>query len=226
MSSENITKTPYFNGQNLDAVTESWIRESGDDQKKQTFHPSKALLLILDMQRIFLDPHSHAFIPSAPSIIPRIGTLASQFIEKGRPVILTRHINTEDNAGLMSQWWHKLISEEDANSHIISEFSSLKSPLMVKTQYDAFYHTNLESILKEKSVTQIVITGVMTHLCCESTARSAFIRGLMVFFPVDGTATYNVDFHRASLLNLSHGFANITCIPELSRVLERWTPHV
>jgi len=53
----------------------------------------------------------------------------------------------------------------------------------------------------------VVICGVMTHLCCETTARSAFMRGFEVFFTVDGTATYTEAFHRASLLNLSHGFA-------------------
>ena len=47
----------------------------------------------------------------------------------------------------------------------------------------------------------------MTHLCCETTARSAFVHGYEVFFLVDGTATYNQDFHRASLMNLAHGVA-------------------
>jgi isochorismate hydrolase len=47
----------------------------------------------------------------------------------------------------------------------------------------------------------------MTHLCCETTARSAFMHGFETFFTVDGTATYNEAFHRAALLNLSHGFA-------------------
>jgi len=51
------------------------------------------------------------------------------------------------------------------------------------------------------------VCGVMTHLCCETTARSAFIRGFKTYFTIDGTATYNEQFHMASLINLSHGFA-------------------
>ena len=76
-----------------------------------------------------------------------------------------------------------------------------------KSQYDAFYQTSLEGHLRAEGVTQVVICGVMTHLCCETTARSAFTRGFQVFFTVDGTATYNMDHHRATLVNLSHGFA-------------------
>ena len=47
----------------------------------------------------------------------------------------------------------------------------------------------------------------MANLCCESTARAAFMRGFEVFFTIDGTAANNKDFHMASLLNLSYGFA-------------------
>jgi isochorismate hydrolase len=55
----------------------------------------------------------------------------------------------------------------------------------------------------------------MTHLCCETTARSAFVQGYNVFFPIDGTATYNEEFHFATLTNLAHGFANIVLIENL-----------
>jgi isochorismate hydrolase len=47
----------------------------------------------------------------------------------------------------------------------------------------------------------------MAHLCCETTARSAFVRGFEVFFVVDATATYNRQFHQSTLINLAHGFA-------------------
>jgi bifunctional isochorismate lyase / aryl carrier protein len=60
----------------------------------------------------------------------------------------------------------------------------------------------------------------MTHLCCETTARSAFMRGFEVFFTMDGTATYNEQLHRASLLTLSHGFALPVLMDELLRLME------
>ena len=104
--------------------------------------------------------------------------------------------------------------EENPLSQITPELDA--GYTIEKTQYDAFYQTALEDLLKEKGITQVVITGVMTHLCCETTARSAFMRGFTVFFPIDGTATYNEDFHRSTLLNLSHGFAIPALIEELA----------
>ena len=89
-----------------------------------------------------------------------------------------------------------------------------------KTQYDGFYQTPLEDILREKGISQLVITGVMSHLCCETTARTAFVRGFTVFFPIDGTATYNEDFHWATFLNLSHGFVIPLLIEDLQNHLE------
>ena len=65
-----------------------------------------------------------------------------------------------------------------------------------------------------------MIAGVLTHLCCETTARSAFVRGFKVFFTVDGTATYYEDFHRATLLNLSHGFAVPVLVDDIRKKME------
>jgi bifunctional isochorismate lyase / aryl carrier protein len=59
----------------------------------------------------------------------------------------------------------------------------------------------------------------MTHLCCETTARSAFTHGFEVFFTIDGTATYNERFHIATLLNLSHGFALAVLVEEVIEML-------
>ena len=87
--------------------------------------------------------------------------------------------------------------------------------VMDKTQYDAFYNTDLETRLRDEDVTQVVIGGVMTHLCCETTARSAFVRDFDVFFLVDGTATYNLNYHLSSLRNLSHGFGSMVRVREI-----------
>jgi isochorismate hydrolase len=65
----------------------------------------------------------------------------------------------------------------------------------------------------------------MTHLCCETSARAAFVRGFEVLFPVDGTATYNQAFHRATLLNLSHGFAKVVLADEILAAVARHDEH-
>jgi len=172
-----------------------------------TLSPKRSALLIVDMQRYFLEDSSHAFIPAARAIVPRITKLIHAYSQHGRAIVFTRHLNTDADAGMMSRWWQDLIRKDDPASEIIPEFDTCRGVVIEKSQYDAFHKTQLEEILRQKGVTQVVICGVMTHLCCETTARSAFVRGFEVFFTVDGTATHTEAFQRATLLNLAHGFA-------------------
>ncbi len=215
-------KDKYFTSENIGKKSLEMLQKLETFKKAYRFKyaPEKSAFLILDMQRFFLDERSHAFIPSALPIIPRIKKIAERYIKVGLPVILTRHLNSVEDAGLMAQWWKDLITEKDELSEIIPELNLPDATLICKTQYDGFYDTSLESLLKEKDVRQLVITGVMTHLCCETTARSAFVRGFEVLLPIDGTATYNEDFHWATFLNLSHGFAVPVLTEELQNALE------
>jgi len=156
------------------------------------------------MQEFFLQPDSHAYIPSASAIIKPIKQLQDLFLALDVPVIYTKHGSDDAN---MLKWWGSVLRDEEPLSAINPLLINPKILIIHKTQYDAFYQTDLENKLKEKGITQLLIAGVMTHLCCETTARSAFIRGFESFLLTDATATYNESFHRASMLNLVHGFA-------------------
>ena len=185
------------------------------ERKGLTFQPQRAALLIIDMQKYFLDRRSHAYIPGSPQVLRKVKELAEAFRKRKLPVILTRHVNTGKNAGLMGLWWDDLITSQGGLSRIDPKLRRLSSLVVRKTQYDAFHKTPLERLLRGKRVSQLVITGVATHLCCETTARAAFVRGFAVFLPVDATATFGRDYFRASLLNLAHGFAVLTSVKEL-----------
>ncbi len=185
------------------------------DLHKDQLIPQKSALLILDMQNFFHNNKSHAYVPSAKAIIKPIQTLSDLFIQNNLPIIITRHINTKEDAKQMDYWWRDILTEGSEFSQLITEFDIPQAKLIVKSQYDAFYNTRLNEILQMNNIKQVIITGVMTHLCCETTARSAFVRGYKVFFPIDGTATYNEEFHFATLTNLAHGFANIVLIENL-----------
>jgi nicotinamidase-related amidase len=81
---------------------------------------------------------------------------------------------------------------------------------ILKHRYSAFYNTDLETILRCLKIEDLVITGIMTNMCCESTARDAYFRDYRVFFLADGTGSITEDMHLASLLNLAFGFAWVT----------------
>jgi bifunctional isochorismate lyase/aryl carrier protein len=195
------------------------LRDAVGDRAR-TFRPGQAALLVIDMQRYFAEPGCQAFLPSAPAIVPGVRQLITLFADGGRPVFFTRHLNTPQNAGMLARWWSEIISEDSAESEIIPDFDLSKGTVVEKCQYDAFHGTQLEDDLKRSAVTQLVITGVMTHLCCETTTRSAFVRGFEVFFTIDGTATASEDFHVATLLNLAHGFASPVLVEDIARSFE------
>jgi nicotinamidase-related amidase len=82
--------------------------------------------------------------------------------------------------------------------------------VIFKHRYSAFYNTDLETILRCLQVEDIVISGIMTNMCCESTARDAYYRDYRVFFLADGTGSVTEEMHLASLLNLAFGFSWVT----------------
>ncbi len=210
-------KEAYFLPDTLQPLAKQWLESYGKPRKalRQHFNIQEASLLILDMQRYFLEEISHAWVPSAKNIIPGLNAAANYFRNEGRPVIATQHINSSENARMMASWWSELILEDHQLVDLDPDLDINPQEILQKSQYDAFFESSLESRLREQGVKQVVIGGVMTHLCCETTARSAFVRGFEVFFLVDGTATYNRDYHQAALLNLAHGAAVLTTIDQL-----------
>ena len=214
-------KETYFTPENIDQKSRQMLEylEKYTTSRNIKFIPEKSALLVIDMQRFFLDKNSHACIPSAYAIIPKIKHLINAYNKANLPVFFTRHVNTENDAKLMGRFWNDFIKDENPLSEIISDLSFPNMHVINKSQYDSFYNTDLEILLREKKITQVVITGVMTNLCCETTARSAFVRGFTPFFTLDGTAAYNEEFHRASILNISYGFGIITLIDEIFRSL-------
>ncbi|MCJ7536210.1 MAG: isochorismatase family protein [Anaerolineales bacterium] len=216
-------KTAYFSSENLqeEALEMAHLLPGNQNKRGSTFKPEHSALLVLDMQSYFLEPSSHAFIPSATAIVPGLKLLAQSYFAHDLPVFFTQHLNSAQDAGSMSRWWKDLITIEDPLSSIIADFDFSNRYVLRKSQYDAFYQTDLEDNLNKKGISQLVVTGVMTHLCCETTARSAFVRGFEVFFIIDGTATYNKDHHLAALLNLAHGFATPVMAAEIQAALEK-----
>jgi nicotinamidase-related amidase len=215
-------KEDYFSSNSLELTVQSLEQALDLTARPGKFHfsPDQAALLALDLQAYFLNPASHAYIPSAPPILPRLLKLIAGFRAHHRPVIFTQHVNTPEDAGMMAVWWRDLIRPSSPMAALSPELGATEMTILRKSQYDAFYQTNLEARLQGLGVSQVVIVGVMTHLCCETTARAAFTRGFQVFFPIDGSATYTRDFHLATLHNLGHGFASLVTVQSLMAVLE------
>jgi bifunctional isochorismate lyase/aryl carrier protein len=205
-------KQAYFTSKTIEAQANAFL-EQVPRKKAVDFSAGRPALLVLDMQRYFFEPESHAFVPSAPAILPNVMALAEAFSDKGLPVIYTQHVNRPEDAGMMATWWRDLLTPDHPFVGLVPEMDVSREEVLVKSQYDAFYRTDLEARLQAEDATEVVICGVVAHLCCETTARSAFMHGFQVWFVADATASYTVENHLGTLRNLGHGFG----VPVLSQ---------
>ena len=182
--------------------------------------PESSALIVIDMQGLFLDKTSHSYLPLSESIIDNVRDLVQAYRERSLPIIFTRHATKRsESAGAMGRWWGDVVRDGDEAGEIDPRFAPKKGEKVIrKTRYSAFIGTDLEKHLRAHSVSSIVITGVMTHLCCESTAREAFMRDFDAFLVVDGTASKTEDLHVSSVKTLADGFA----IPVKTSEVRRW----
>ncbi|UCE80486.1 MAG: cysteine hydrolase [Methanobacteriota archaeon] len=184
------------------------------------FLSTSSALLVIDMQKYFLHEGSHACLPMGRAVLENVQKLVSCFRGANRPVIYTRHGLLDDEpAGVMDRWWGDSLRYTDPLSEIAAEIAPVQGDVVLrKTRYNAFIRTSLDSVLRAAEVERLVITGVMTHLCCESTARDAFMRDFEVYFVVDGTASSDEELHLSSLRTLTDGFA----IPVTTEEVLEW----
>ena len=219
-----MMKTFYLNSDTIKTISLDIIDEANilaGKRRDLNIDKSNTALIVLDMQDYFINYNSNAYIPSSASIIGNVNELIAAFSQNNLPVIYTRHINNRLATDIMSKWWKRHIFSDDAYSAINNQIIRTEKPIVIeKKHYDAFHETKLEATLKDLGVKNIVLTGVMTNLCCESTARSAFIKGYPTIFPVDATAAYNYEYHRAACINLSFGFSILRMTEDILTALD------
>lgn len=175
----------------------------------------KTALLVIDVQEYFrtmLEP-----------IKKNLLSLIDIGRKKSLRIFFTRHGHSDPaiDGGMLGKWWGNLIEYGSPEWELIRELNpSEDEPVIDKNRYSAFFGTDLDDRLRGFGVEDLIICGVMTNCCCETTARDAFIRDYRVFFTADATATANSDLHLASLKNLAFGFSHIVNTEQVCRHFE------
>ena len=205
---------PYVTVENIESKTQTWLEQIRPfNQHEMRLNVAASALLVVDMQRFFLDAASPTFTCGGVAILPRVKSLLDAFRRAERPVIFSQHAHHpgDIDSGIMGWWWQGKCLEGSPESEIHPELAPLPGEKVVpKHRYSAFYNTDLETVLRCLKIEDLVIAGVMTNMCCESTARDAYYRDYRVFLPADGSGSINEEMHLASLLNLAFGFAYVT----------------
>lgn len=212
-----MAKERYITVKNLDGKVRRWKKAIAPFERHHyTLKPKNTVLLVIDMQLYFTRQGSHAHLPATDAIVPRLKVLVDGFRERGSPVIFTRHSHRKGEEGILGTWWRDTIREGTEESELDNRLYVQNVPALRKTRYSAFFGTELERFLKRRDIRTVVISGVMSHLCCDTTARDAFMRDFQVVFLMDGTASSDEALHVSTLRAMSDGFAEILTCKELS----------
>ena len=185
-----------------------------------TFRPGQCALLIIDMQRDFLEPGGFGeMLGNDVSRLRRAvepnRRLLKAWREAGLFVLHTREGHRADlsclpaakknrgrgaktigEAGPMG----RILVRGEAGHDIIPELYPAEGEAVIdKPGKGAFYATDLHAILQNRGITQLIITGVTTEVCVNTTVREANDRGFDCLVPEDCVASYFPEFHEMSL---------------------------
>jgi len=184
-------------------------------ERKAAVDPKQACLLVIDLQNYFKR--------IAQPVLKNILRVIQSCRKTNIPIIFTQHghADTSVDGGALEKWWGELIRIGSEDWKFLPEITiTPQDTVLPKKRYSAFFETDLDEHLHAKGMQDLIISGVMTNLCCETTARDAFMRDYRVFMLIDGTATRQNDLHLATLKNLGFGFAYLLTCDELVKMLK------
>lgn len=143
-------------------------------------------LLIIDVQNDYF-PGGRMELTGAVEALAAIRRVLTRFREQGRPVIFVRHVNTRPGAAFF------LPGTE--GEHIRSEIAPREGEsVVVKHAPDSFYRTNLAELIHVRGIDSLLVCGMMTHMCVDTTVRAAMTYGLPVTLMSDGCATRDLEY--------------------------------
>jgi nicotinamidase-related amidase len=177
---------------------------------------SGAALVLLDLQRVFVDPDSPAFLPAWPTVEPQARRLAAAFRAAHRPVVMTRHVHDPgDEGGTLSHFFGRLLTADDPLSELSPSWEPGPQDTVIdKPRHSAFARSTLTDVLGEARV--VVLAGVQAHLCVLATAVEAGSRDLLPVVALDAIAAPSLGQHTATLVALSGGLAWLATVDEIT----------
>jgi nicotinamidase-related amidase len=185
-----------------------------------TFPPDKTALVVIDMQRDFIEPGGFGEtlgnnVALLAAIVPTTAALIGLFRANGWTIIHTRESHSADLAdcppakrtrggpslriGDEGTMGRILVRGEPGND-IIPELAPLPGEIVIdKPGKGAFYATALGDILRLKGITHLVFAGVTTEVCVQTTMREANDRGYECLLIEDATESYFPEFKAAAI---------------------------
>jgi nicotinamidase-related amidase len=202
--------------------------------------PGRTALIVVDMQRGFLDPGEAMTVPPAREAVPVIQALLGLFRAKRLPVVFTEFVYSE-SAPLLVGRLHpehrpappgaprgfglpsSSCLEGTPSAETAPDLAPRPDELIVRKRgYDAFAGTPLDGALRARDVTSLVVTGTMTDICVLATVIGAFHRQYRVTVVDDGVATLWPEIQRATLDIIGRAYGRVVTGKEVADQIASW----
>ena len=166
-------------------------------QPKVSLSGPKTAVLIADMLVDFVSPRGKLFVPDARKTIGPIRSLLGKARKAGAPIIYIQDWHRPDDPEF-SIWGPHAI-QETPGTRVIPELAPApKDYLVRKRTYDPFFSTDLDLLLRQKTIQNLIVTGTVANICVLHAAGSADLRGYEVIVPIDTISALNpFDFQTA-----------------------------
>jgi len=202
--------------------------------------PGRTALVVVDMQRGFVEPGQTMEVPPARATIPVIRALLDAFRAARLPVVFTAFVYSPDVPLLVGELHpeHRpapagaargfgtpssCCLEGDPSAQVIDELTPREGePLIRKRWYDAFAGSALDGALRARGVTSLVVTGTMTDICVLATVVGAFNREYRVTVVDDAVSTLWPDIQRATLDIIGRAFGRVVSSKSVIDTLTTW----
>jgi ureidoacrylate peracid hydrolase len=187
--------------------------------------PSKTAIIVVDVQNDFCEPTGVAGkngkdTSAAMAMIPTLQKFLTAAREHGTNVIFIQTIHepcTDSDA-----WIGRRANPDAANclkDTWGSEFTGVapvgSEPVVIKHRYSAFLNTRLDSVLRTMKVENIIVLGVATNVCVESTARHGYMLDYHTVFVSDCSASYDKAAHDMTLKTHAKHFGRVATSDEI-----------
>jgi ureidoacrylate peracid hydrolase len=218
------------------SVVDRVIAKRGREHVYDNLDPSKTALVVVDMQNAFMLPGvAHSLVPMAQEIVPNINRLAEAVRVTGGAVIWIKTTFTTETLKSWSTYYGLSRPEQnakriealtaDTEGHELWHALDIRKEdrIVEKKRFSAFIQgsSNLAEVLRERKIDTILITGTVTGVCCESTARDGMMLNFKTIMVTDGNAAVSDEDHNASLTSFYQTFGDIMSTDMLISSLQR-----
>lgn len=215
-------------------VMQRIVKRRGRAPIREHLAARSTALIVIDMQRAFVDESLPSTVAVAREIVPNINRLAAEFRRHGAPVVwvyttftdaIVRDWSAFFGGIYSSQFSDAVIGQLTAGSFGHGLYDGLavhqSDRLVSKDRFSAFLPSacNLGEQLRELGVDTVVIGGTLTNVCCESSARDAMMHNFNVVMAADANAAQCDADHNASLTALAQTFADVMDVDQIIAAL-------